>query len=268
MEGLIAETTHLPDVKHVPFSAPFAWLQAGWRDLAAAPALCLAYGSGLALVSALMAGFLYVTNQFIWFLVLVGGFMIIAPMIAAGLYRIAQILETGERPQLRDVSAAMSRFRSDRIMLGVALLFLFGLWVEVAYLIYGLSTFAVHRSIWDFAEFMFTTPAGLQMAAWGTLVGGAIAFIAYAIVVVSAPMLLHDQADFFIAVITSVRTVLTSLPAMLLWAFLIAFLIAIGIATAFLGLVIIFPWIGLSSWHAYRSLVSTAERVVDPSPAS
>lgn len=253
----MAQTNHLPDVTRVHFSAPFVWLQAGWRDLMAAPMICISYGAGLALISVCIAAFLYFTNQFIWFLVLMGGFMIIAPMIAAGLYRIAQILETGGHPQLRDAIGAVSRVRSDQIMLGVALLFLFGLWVEVASLIYGLSTFAVHRSVWDFVEFMFTTTGGLQMAALGTLVGGVIAFIAYAIVVISAPMLLHDEADFFIALITSVRAVLSNFPAMLLWAFLIAVLIAIGIATGFLGLVIIFPWIGLSSWHAYRSLVPT-----------
>ena len=32
----------------------------------------------------------------------------------------------------------------------------------------------------------------------------------------------------------------------------------IGFATGFVGLIIVFPWIGLSSWHAYRSLVAPA----------
>ncbi len=251
----MAQTTHLPNVNRVHFSAPFAWLQAGWRDMRSAPFLCVLYGAVLAAVSMLLAGFLYLTNQFIWFLVLVGGFMIIAPIIAAGLYRIAQILETGGKPKLADILVALGRFSSDQIMLGVALIFLFGLWVEVAYLIYGLSTFAVHRSVLDFLTFLFATPAGLQMAATGTVIGGVIAFIAYAIVVVSAPMLTLDESDFFIALITSVRTVLINFPAMLLWAVLIALLTLTGIATGFLGLIIVFPWIGLSSWHAYRGLV-------------
>ncbi len=251
----MAETTHLPKVNCVHFSAPFAWLQAGWRDMSSAPVLCAVYGAVLAAFSMVLAGFLYLTNQFIWFLVLMGGFMIIAPIIAAGLYRIAQILETGRAPKLADILATLGRFSSDQIMLGVALIFLFGLWVELAYLIYGLSTFAVHRSVLEFLAFLFTTPAGLQMAVTGTLIGGIIAFIAYAIVVVSAPMLTLDESDFFIALITSVRTVLINFPAMLLWAALIAILTLVGIATAFIGLIVVFPWIGLSSWHAYRGLV-------------
>lgn len=257
----MAETTHLPKVNRVHLSAPFVWLQAGWRDMRSAPVLCVTYGAALALFSMLLAGFLYFTNQFIWFLVLVGGFMIIAPIIAAGLYRIAQMLGNGEQPKLGDVLTAFGRFSSDQIMLGVALLFLFGLWVEIAYLIYGLSTFAVHRTVLEFVTFMFATPAGLQMAVTGTLVGGVIAFIAYAIVVVSAPMLTLEESDFFIAIITSVRAVVTNFTAMVLWAFLIAIMTMLGIAVGFLGLIVVFPWIGLSSWHAYRSLVQSQGKV-------
>lgn len=251
----MAETTHLPKVTRVNLNAPFAWLRAGWRDMRSAPVLCASYGGVLTVFSIILAGFLYFTNQFIWFLVLVGGFMIIAPIIAAGLYRIAQVLETGRQPTLSDALSAIGRFSSDQIMLGVALLFLFGLWVEVAYLIYGLSTFAVHRSVLEFLEFVFATPAGLQMAVTGTIIGGVIAFIAYAIVVVSAPMLMLDESDFFIALITSVRAVATNFTAMLLWALLIAIMTVIAITAGFLGLIVVFPWIGLSSWHAYRSLV-------------
>jgi len=49
---------------------------------------------------------------------------------------------------------------------------------------------------------------------------------------------------------------------MMLWALLIVIMTMIGIATGFLGLVIVFPWIGLSSWHAYRSLVAPPQTPV------
>jgi len=96
------------------------------------------------------------------------------------------------------------------------------------------------------------------MAMIGTIVGGAIAFIAYSLIVISAPMLLDRKTDVFIATITSVRAVTTNFLTMLIWAFLIATLTAIGIATAFFGLIFIFPIIGLASWHAYRELVPTS----------
>lgn len=253
----MSETTHLPSVKRIHFSAPFAWLAVGWRDFKSAPYVFGLFGLGLALTSLMVASVLYATGRFSWFMVFAGGFMIIAPIIATGLYRGAQMQEHGKVPALIDLLSPLLKGRPDQWMLGVALLFLFGLWAEVAYLIYGLSTSAVHRDMFDFLAFL-VTPAGLQMVMVGTVVGGVIAFLAYTIVVVSAPMLLDPEMDFFIALITSFRSVAMNFPAMLLWAIIIAALTVIGIATAFLGLIVIFPWIGLSSWHAYRSLVGPA----------
>jgi uncharacterized membrane protein len=42
---------------------------------------------------------------------------------------------------------------------------------------------------------------------------------------------------------------------MLLWAVIIVVLMAIGFATWMIGLVLVFPWLGHASWHAYRELV-------------
>lgn len=47
---------------------------------------------------------------------------------------------------------------------------------------------------------------------------------------------------------------------MMLWAALIVCLIVLGLATAFAGLIVTGPWVGLASWHAYRELVSGVDR--------
>ena len=67
--------------------------------------------------------------------------------------------------------------------------------------------------------------------------------------------LLDRKTDVFIATVTSVRSVAKNPGPMLLWAVMIAVLTAIGLVTAFIGLVVVFPVIGLSSWRAYRALV-------------
>lgn len=43
---------------------------------------------------------------------------------------------------------------------------------------------------------------------------------------------------------------------MLLWAACIVALTFVGFATAFLGLVLLMPWLGHASWHAYRELTA------------
>lgn len=251
----MSEPYRLPDIHRVSLAAPLVWLQAGFNDLKRAPGPCLAYGFGLTLLSLAITAVLYVTGQFTWFLVLAGGFMIIAPMLGLGLYRAASMLEKGEMPTLGAMLSTLFTPRADGFLLGVALFVLFGIWAEAAYIIYGLSTFQVHQSVVDFLGFLLLTPEGWQMALIGSCIGGVIAFIAFALVVVSAPMMLEEGSDAFLAVITSVRSVLANLPAMLVWAFLITLLTALGMALMMIGLVIVFPWIGLSSWHAYRHLV-------------
>lgn len=250
----MSETTHLPHVHRISVTAPLNWLALGWRDFQRAPGPCLIYGIGLAAISAAIMGVLATTGAFRWFLVLVGGFLLVAPILAMGAYQAARMLEAGQRPRISDMLFVRSAFRRDLAILGVALFVLFGLWVNAAHLTYGLSTRAVHHTTADFLTFMLTTSDGHSMALIGSVIGGAIAFLAYSLVVISAPMLLNEESDVFIATITSVRAVVENFLPMLVWAVLIAALTAIGIGTAFLGLIVIFPWIGLASWHAYREL--------------
>jgi uncharacterized membrane protein len=68
-------------------------------------------------------------------------------------------------------------------------------------------------------------------------------------------MLLDRDVDAATAVITSLRAVRKNLGSMILWAAVLTVLAAIGIATWMIGLVVIFPWLGHASWHAYRELV-------------
>ena len=53
----------------------------------------------------------------------------------------------------------------------------------------------------------------------------------------------------------SVASVRLNPKAMMLWAALIAGFMALGIATLFAGLVVMFPLVGHATWHAYRDLV-------------
>lgn len=53
----------------------------------------------------------------------------------------------------------------------------------------------------------------------------------------------------------SVRATLQNRLALAIWAVTIIVLVAIGIATWFVGLVVIMPVLGHASWHAYRDLV-------------
>lgn len=49
------------------------------------------------------------------------------------------------------------------------------------------------------------------------------------------------------------------LPAMLVWAALVAALIVQGFATALLGMVVIFAWLGHATWRACQELVELSD---------
>lgn len=248
----------LPDVAKVTMGAPLRWLQLGWQDFQRAALPCMIYGILLAAISAMIAWALVFSGAFAWVFVLAGGFLLIAPVLAMGFYEAARLLESETQPNLTDMILVRGALRLDLAYLGFALLMIYLFWTRLAQIVYALSTSQLHKTPQAFLEFMLTTPDGLVMSLVGTAIGGVIAFLAFSLIVISAPMLLDRKTDVFIATITSFRAVTKNPGPMLIWALMIAALTTIGIVTAFFGLILVFPLIGLASWHAYRDLVPTS----------
>ncbi|MFZ5721283.1 MAG: DUF2189 domain-containing protein [Pseudomonadota bacterium] len=248
-------SSRLPPIRAVGYGAPFRWLAAGWTDLWRAPVPMLAYGVIVAAVSLALAWGLYVTNGAFWVLALSCGFVLVAPVLAMGPYEAGRRLEAGERPGLGRVLFVRAAFRQDVAYLAVALLVIYFFWGRIAQIVYGLSTFYLHDTAEAFVRFALTSAEGHTMLIVGTVTGGAIAYLTYMLVVVAAPMLLDPEADAFSAIATSVRSVAANPGPMTLWAAIIVVLLIAAAATAFVGLIVIFPWLGLASWRAYREVV-------------
>jgi uncharacterized membrane protein len=245
----------LPDVSTIDMKAPFRWLRGGWSDLWKAPGPCLAYGLIVALISFALCCALVVSDASFWVLVLTLGFVFVAPMLAMGLYEAGRMIERGEKPTLGQMLFVRSALRQDIAYLGLFLVLVYLFWGRIAQIVYGLSTYHLHRTVKDFVDYAIGTPDGHSMLMVGSVVGGAIAFFTYCPVVVSAPMLLDRRTNVFVAIVTSVRAVVENFWPMLLWAAIIAILTLSTAATGFLALVVVFPWLGLASWRAYRELV-------------
>ncbi|MDP2109517.1 MAG: hypothetical protein Q8N48_02975 [Thiobacillus sp.] len=72
--------------------------------------------------------------------------------------------------------------------------------------------------------------------------------------VASVPMLLHRKVDFATALVASFMATRHNFRV-LLWSVPIAGLTAVGAATNFIAMAVIFPWLGHASWHACRGLI-------------
>ena len=93
-----------------------------------------------------------------------------------------------------------------------------------------------------------------QLIAYGA-VGLVLAAVVFTLSVVTIPMIVERHVDASTAMRMSLKVTLRDLPAMLVWAGLIAGLVAIGFATSLLGLIVIFPLLGHATWRAYKELV-------------
>ncbi len=254
-EVKLAPEPGLPRINKVTFSAPFRWLALGARVFGKAPMVFLIYGALVALACFFLGYWLLHFNAAFWVLALTCGFVFIAPILAMGFYEGGRIIENGRKPKLSEVIFVRSAVRGDVFYLGLALLLIYLMWGRVAQIVYGLSTYRLHKTVADFIHFAIFTGEGHSMLIAGAIVGGIIAFFTFCLVVVSAPMLLDERVNVFYAVAASFLSVSRNFAPLMLWAFLLAAIMAISAATGFIALIFTLPWLGLASWRAFREIV-------------
>ena len=244
------------EIQTVAFDAPWSWLGAGWRDLMETPALSLGYGAVFTAISLTLVYGLFHAGWQSLTIALSGGFLILGPLFALGLYEISRRRAAGEEPTMDQVVWVRSQSPLQLAYLGFVLLFVFSVWLRVAFLLFAVffGDFTLPAAEQFVPELLFTGH-GLGLLMVGTAVGAVLAFFAYSISVVSVPLLMFHRTDFLTAMSISVRAVTSNLNAMLLWAVLIAAIMACGIATVFLGLIVAFPLVGHATWHAYDEII-------------
>jgi uncharacterized membrane protein len=86
-------------------------------------------------------------------------------------------------------------------------------------------------------------------------VGGTLAALVFAASVVSLPMLVERRCSLLCGLVTSISAVAENPLPLALWG-IIMLLTGLGFLTALLGFVVILPWLGHASFHAYRDLVA------------
>lgn len=248
-------------IRTIPFDAPWDWLGASWRDLTRVPQVSLAYGAAFALIAlALMIGLLQL-GLISLMLALAGGFLLLGPLVAVGLYDVSRRLEDGQPVSLLGAVQASINAPGQLAFFGAILAFAFAVWLQLALLLFML--FMGGRGFPPMSEFLpmlLFTNQGLGLLVMGTIAGGILALIVFAISAISVPLMLTHRVDAVTAITVSLRAVAANPKPMGLWAALIAGFMALGIATMFVGLVVGFPLIGHATWHAYRSLVAPPDR--------
>ena len=239
-------------VRTVPLGRPRAWLALRWRDLMRSPGPGLVHGVALAAFGLLL---LWGARGKFWLLAgAFSGFLLVAPVLATGLYAISRALERGQRASLATALDAW-RPRDGRLVRFGLLLALAGTgWVLTsAAMITGFAALPV-RNPADFVRVVVLREDSLLFETW-LLLGGVLAAPIFASSVVALPLLLERRIGVLAAVLTSWRAVMANPVPLALWAALIMGLTLAGMVAALLGLIVVVPWLAHASWHAYRELV-------------
>lgn len=247
--------TPTPHIRRVPIDRAWTWLARGWNDLLLAPRLSLAYGLILVVVSFALTVGLVLAELIYLLLPFAAGFALVAPMLAVGLYEISRRRQEGGTATLSDALMAWRRNAGQIALMGLVLMLLHLAWVRIATLLFALFFQDAGPALDRLIDALLFSPISLPFLATGAIVGAALAAVAFAISVVSIPMLLDRDASVLVAIATSWAVVRVNPAAMALWAALIVAFTVLGFVSLYLGLAVVLPLLGHASWHAYKDLV-------------
>ncbi|MBX7492123.1 DUF2189 domain-containing protein [Qipengyuania sp. 1NDW9] len=226
----------------------------GWRDFLARPQYGFFFASFYVLVGAGLYYLLMVRGETRWLIASVAGFPLFAPFAAVGLYEVSRRLERDLPTSWGTILGALRGRGDEQLLLMGGIIFVgFSFWVIIAHTIFAI--FASAAGLGEGMAFL-TSQMGLTMLAIGGAVGAVIAFVFYAITLMSLPMLVDRDVDFITAIITSFKTLSANFGVLLLWALVIALALFAAILPFFLGLFVVLPVLGHATWHLYRRAVS------------
>lgn len=188
---------------------------------------------------------------------LFSGLALISPLVAMGLYEMSRRREKGLVVSVKDGFRVLrSPSLPAIVILSLVLIAIFIAWLVAALWIYDfIFEGARAQSAEEFVTQLFTTTKGLTLAIVGTAVGFVFAVVVLCISVVSFPLLLDRRVSAMTAAKTSFRAVRANPQSMFFWGLMIAVILVLGFLPAFVGLIVVIPVLGHSTWHLYRKVV-------------
>lgn len=242
-----------PQVRALGFGAPLRWLARGAHDLRAEGAIAAFYGMCFwAMAATLTAVFRHKPE---YTMTIVSGCLLVGPFLAMGLYEVSRRREQGAEPSLPASLTCWDRHLGSMGLLVLVLTVLELLWGRASLVVFAVFFDTGMPSTAGVLDAVFN-PRNWQFVAVYLVVGGVFAALVFCSTVVAIPMILDRDTDAITAALTSFRVVLENPGVMLFWGALIVALTLLAFWPWALGLLVIGPWLGHATWHAYREAVA------------
>lgn len=242
-------------------SDPFRWLARGARDLWAEKGIGLFYGMCF-LAMALVLGAVF-RNSPEYAMSIASGCLLVGPFLAMGLYEVSRRRERGLAPELSASLTCWDSHLGSMGMLVLVLIVLELLWGRASLVVFAVFFNTGMPSTTGVIQAVFN-PENWEFLAVYLLVGGVFAGLVFATAVVSIPMILDRDTDAISAAIASMQVVFENTGVMILWGLVLTALVVVALIPWGLGLLLVGPWLGHASWHAYRGAIQWLD---DPAPA-
>jgi uncharacterized membrane protein len=225
-------------------------MAAGWGDFKRAWPISLTYGVVLGALG--LAALYAVSDQPYLALAVATGYLFLGPALAAGLYQVSRRQEGQAGAQSTIIGHLLG---AHSALFVLALVLIFAIWINLAMM--ATTWFSAPELVVDggFSPLALFSLAGLPYLLAFTGIAALIAAVVFSFGAVTLPMLLDRHTDLATAMMTSWLVVKENPAVMAGWAANILVLMAIGMATLFIGFAVLFPVLGHASWHAYRALV-------------
>lgn len=254
-EPIVYHPMALPPRRRLAPGAALGWLREGRRYFGRAKGSSIAYGVLFAAIGAVITWLGLGRPQFI--LTFWSGFLLVGPLLAMGLYRVAQLQDRGETVRMSTCWGTLRRRLGSVMLFSLLLALVMIAWIRFSTLAAALYVGNIAGTSGFIAALASLEGLGFLAVLFG--VGALFAALMFALTAWSLPMVLDGRADFGTAIVTSVRATVEQPVPMLVWGALVAGLTLLGMLTFFVGFAVIFPWLGYATWAAYRDLFGEGE---------
>jgi uncharacterized membrane protein len=258
--------TRSPKLRRLEATDCFAALTEGFHDALEMPTYPAFVGLLYALAGVTLASLSSLADALQLTFPLAAGFALVGPAVAVGLYEMSRRHEQGLNADWRDAFAVVRSPALPSILaLGLLLFVVFAAWIGAAQLLY------VHiygpgppPAVTPFFRDVFTTSRGWLLLGLGGLIGFCFAALALCLSVISFPLMLDRDVGLVPAIGASLKLSRECPAAVSLWGLIVAAGLVLGGLTLFVGLAVVMPVLGHSTWRLYRRAVEREARIEPP----